>query len=153
MSEDTFKKLPDRRHNSRILALSYLYSLFFIQKYTREDLRQNSSVFEVQSFLGLIEEKKYQKQLYSDIVEGVLENLEDIDNIIKKFAPAWPIDEVNLVNISILRIAIFEGFIKKMNPVKVVINEAIELAKEFSDPQSAKFINGVLGEILKSQTL
>jgi N utilization substance protein B len=85
------------------------------------------------------------------LVLGIIENLSKIDKIIEKSAPQWPVNQVNVIDRNILRIGIYELLFadKKEVPPKVAINEAIELAKNFSGKASAKFINGVLGTIYK----
>lgn len=75
--------------------------------------------------------------------------LPEIDEYIVKAAPDWPIDKIAKIDLSILRLATYELVIVKKEPHKVVIDEAIELAKEFGNDQSANFINGALGSILK----
>lgn len=79
----------------------------------------------------------------------VVTNLEEIDNLIEKTAPDWPLDKISDVNRNALRIGIGELLYadKKEVPPKVAIDEAIELAKNFAGPSSGKFINGVLGTI------
>ncbi|MDD3190287.1 MAG: transcription antitermination factor NusB [Candidatus Pacebacteria bacterium] len=86
-----------------------------------------------------------------ELAEGVFDNLEDIDLVIKKFAPEWPIEQVTIINRNVLRIGIFELKFGKGEdvPPKVAINEAIELAKTFGGQSSGKFINGVLGALYK----
>ncbi|MFH1639475.1 MAG: transcription antitermination factor NusB [Chloroflexota bacterium] len=81
------------------------------------------------------------------LVAGVLRNREIIDNNIRSFAPAWPIEQISIVDRNILRLAIFEILLDNKVPVKVAINEAVELAKTFGGDRSSKFINGVLGSL------
>jgi N utilization substance protein B len=81
------------------------------------------------------------------LVEGVIQNRDEIDASIKKFAPAWPIQQTSLIDRNILRLAIFEILIDNRVPVKVAINEAVELAKKFGGENSARFVNGVLSSI------
>jgi N utilization substance protein B len=81
------------------------------------------------------------------LVVSVLNSQNKIDELIKKYAPAWPLGQISLVDRNILRLAIFEILIDNKTPVKVAIDEAVELAKEFGSDHSAKFINGVLGSI------
>ena len=85
---------------------------------------------------------------------GVLENLLKIDKIIETSAPEWPVNQVNIIDRNILRLGIYELLFgdQKEVPPKVAINEAIELAKNFSGKTSAKFINGVLGTIYREMT-
>ena len=80
-------------------------------------------------------------------VIGVQQGKEDIDCYIKKYAPAYPVEQLSIVDRNILRLAIFEILLNNKVPVKVAINEAVELAKTFSSDNSPKFINGVLGSI------
>ena len=82
-----------------------------------------------------------------ELVNGVLKNKEVIDRHIQSFAPAWPIAQIPMVDRNILRLAIFEILIDNKVPVKVAINEAVELAKTFGSDNSSKFINGVLGSV------
>ncbi|HVZ11769.1 MAG TPA: transcription antitermination factor NusB [Patescibacteria group bacterium] len=79
----------------------------------------------------------------------VLANLEGIDAKIKEIAPEFPIDKINKVDLAILRLGAYELMIDGSQPEKVVIDEAIELAKEFGNDSSAPFINGALGKLVK----
>lgn len=85
--------------------------------------------------------------MLNNIVEGVPSKQEEIDGLITRYAPQWPISQMKLVDLQILRMAIFEGFIGKVTPPKVAIDEAIEIAKDFGGETSGKFVNGVLGAI------
>lgn len=76
--------------------------------------------------------------------------LPKLDNKIQTAAPEWPIEKISKIDLSILRLATYELVISQKEPPKVVIDEAIELAKEFGNENSSKFVNGVLGTILKS---
>jgi N utilization substance protein B len=82
-----------------------------------------------------------------DLVNGVIQNREQIDQHIKKFAPAWPLEQIPIIDRNILRLAIFEILLDNSVPVKVAINEAVELAKRFGGDNSSKFVNGVLGSV------
>ena len=82
-----------------------------------------------------------------ELVNGVLKNKEEIDKHIQRFAPAWPIEQLPAVDRNILRLAIFEILLDNRVPVKVAINEAVELAKTFGSDNSPKFVNGVLGSV------
>jgi len=81
------------------------------------------------------------------LVNGVIQNREQIDRHIKKFAPAWPVEQIPIVDRNILRLAIFEILLDNNVPVKVAINEAVELAKKFGSNSSSRFVNGVLGSV------
>lgn len=80
----------------------------------------------------------------------MIDNLPAIDEKIRIAAPEWPIDKIAKIDLAVLRLAVFELTIDKKEPPKVVIDEAIELSKEFGNEHSSQFINGVLGTILKS---
>jgi len=81
------------------------------------------------------------------LVNGVIRNKEQIDKHISKFAPAWPLEQIPVVDRNILRLAIFEILLDNNVPVKVAINEAVELAKKFGSDSSSRFVNGVLGSV------
>ncbi len=82
-----------------------------------------------------------------ELVIGVTKNRQELDQTIKKFATAWPIEQIPMVDRNILRLAIFELLIDNKMPVKVAINEAVELAKSFGGDNSARFVNGVLSSV------
>jgi len=90
--------------------------------------------------------------LYLGASLGVENNLDIIDQIIAKTAPEWPLAQINILDKNILRIGVYELLFgnRKNVPPKVAINEAVELAKNFSGESSRKFVNGVLGTIFKS---
>ncbi len=135
------KKSTDPRHLSRELALQSLFSKDFNKD------RDNVIEYGLSELSVLDEITEYNKELYKELVSGVRDNIEKIDEIITKFAPQWPIPQMKLVDLQILRMSIFEGFLSQITPPKVAIDEAIELAKEFGGETSRKFVNGVLGAI------
>ena len=85
----------------------------------------------------------------SELLKNVLAKQQELDLIIEKAAPAWPIDRISVVDRNVLRIGLFELLFgdRKEVPPKVAINEAIELAKTFGGETSGKFVNGVLGTV------
>lgn len=131
----------DPRHQARVLVLQKLFADSFMEldrvELTVEDLKEIDEI------------DKYDISLYEAILKGVSEQKGEIDAFITKYAPAWPLDQIKKVDLELLRIAIFEGFIGKLTPPKVAIDEAIELAKSFGGNTSDKFINGVLGAIFE----
>ena len=82
-------------------------------------------------------------------IAPIIEQLPEVDAQIVQAAPEWPIDKISKIDLSILRLSIWELAFGKKEPPKVVIDEAVELAKSFGNEHSAKFINGVLGTVLK----
>jgi len=83
-------------------------------------------------------------------IEMVMKHKAIIDEKIASAAPEWPIDKIAKIDLAILRLAIWELVIEKKEPPKVIIDEAIELAKEFGNEHSSQFVNGVLGTVLKT---
>lgn len=132
------------RHLSRSIALQSLYEWDFFNK--RGDLEK---ILEknIKEFGPGLEEQ----DLIWKIVNGVVEQMEDLDEIIQKAAPDWPIGQITIIDRNVLRIGLYELLYsdKKEVPAKVAINEAIELAKTFGGENSGRFINGVLGAIYK----
>jgi len=88
-------------------------------------------------------------QAVDELAQEVINHKEAIDKEIVASAPEWPLERINKIDLAILRLATFELVIKKSEPPKVIIDEAVELAKEFGSENSASFVNGVLGTILK----
>jgi len=82
------------------------------------------------------------------LVSGVLEHNAYLDDLIQKNAPEWPVEQIAVIDRNILRIAIFEIAIDRSTPLKVAINEAVELAKLFGSDSSPRFVNGVLGALV-----
>lgn len=92
----------------------------------------------------------FAKQKVSSETEEIAKNFSSIDEEISNAAPAWPIDKLNKVDLAILRLAVFE-LKQKSAPPKVIIDEAVELAKEMGSESSSSFVNGVLGTILEKE--
>lgn len=135
------KRSTDPRHLARVLALQELFAKYFLAN------PDTTEIIPVSELAQIDEIKKYDKELREKIILGVIENKDAIDGLINKYAPQWPIQQMKLVDLQILRIAILEGFIQKITPPKVAIDEAIEIAKDFGGETSGKFVNGVLGAI------
>ncbi len=130
----------DPRHQARRVALTTIFSWSFMSS------SNEGSELMAREVLEIVD---YDKPLAQSIIEGVKANLDTIDSVIVKSAPEWPLDKVPKIDLVALRIAIYELMISKNAPSKVVIDEAIELAKEFGNDSSGKFVNGVLGSIVR----
>lgn len=85
-----------------------------------------------------------------DIAE-LLAHTEEIDAVIQKAAPEWPLSKISKVDLAILRLAVWELQFNAKEPAKVIIDEAVELAKSYGNEHSAKFINGALGSVMKQE--
>jgi len=126
------------RRKARIAALQALYELD-CTKHKVEDALAHLST-----------EKALPPEALSfseHLVRGVLEHKSKLDTLIKRFAPAFPPEQMSIIDRNILRLAIFEILFNDKTPVKVAINEAVELAKHFGSDSSPRLINGVLGSI------
>ena len=96
------------------------------------------------------EPSKDDQNYTSAVMTGVLENLDQIDEKISQFSKDWSLERMARVDLTILRLAVYELMYRKDVPGNVAISEAVELANQFSDPASSRFINGVLGAVLRS---
>jgi len=85
------------------------------------------------------------------IVFGILPLTHDLDLLIAKYAPDWPLDQIAAIDRNILRMALWEFAIQGETPIKVAINEAVELAKHYGSDSAPRFINGVLGALAEHQ--
>lgn len=133
------------RHLSRIIVMQSLYEWAF----NNYELDKWSEIFErnLNEFGQDIDEPEFGR----DLIRGIIENLQTIDDIIKNSVRAIPFEQMPLLEKSILRLATYELLNEsEAVPSKVVINEAIELAKNFGTMATAKFINGVLGTIYEN---
>lgn len=95
----------------------------------------------------------HKEQPLDELSIEIVKNFEQIDKMVSLSAPEWPLERINRIDLAILRLAVFELSVQKKEPPKVIIDEAVELAKEFGSESSASFINGVLGNILKTDNV
>ena len=84
-------------------------------------------------------------------IKPIVDSFTTIDKQIQEAAPEWPLEKIAKIDVAILRLATYELTVQKSEPPKVVIDEAVELAKSYGNDNSAKFVNGVLGSILKEE--
>ena len=133
-------RAPATRREIRILALQILFEADAVGrdplKLLDRDIAEHFLSRSGRTFLG-------------DLVRGVLENLEELDKIITRFAPNWPIGQMAIVDRNLLRMAIHE-LTGGDTPPKVAINEAVELARVFGSDSSSRFVNGVLGSVART---
>ena len=92
------------------------------------------------------------QQFVKDLVNGVVLHIQEVDDVITKYAPEWPINQITIVDRNILRIGVYELLFAESIPSKVAINEAIEIAKTFGGESSGRFVNGVLGALYRERT-
>lgn len=136
------------RTQTRQLAFELLYSLE-IQKVTKEEQEE-----QINMFLEEQEENKEKVREYIlDIVKGITNNAEEIQNLISKNLKAkWELSRISKINLTILKLAIYEMVYNKL-PYKIVVNEAVELAKKYGEDTSPAFVNGILANIIKQSGL
>jgi len=81
------------------------------------------------------------------LIDGILRHQKQMDELIARYAPEWPLDQMAVIDRNILRMAIYEFLVDQETPVKVAINEAVELAKIYGSDSAPRFVNGVLGTL------
>lgn len=138
------------RHKVREVIAQSLYEWDFHKNFSSKEKQRKIEEILKDNFKEKQANTKI-KQFALTVAKGVIKNKEKIDEIIKKAAPRWPIDQIILIDRNVLRLGIYELIFGNYEevPPKVAIDEAIELAKEFGGASSGKFINGVLGTIYK----
>lgn len=126
------------RRRSRIAALQALYE---------SDMSSHAAIAALERLLTDGEITEAQIGFARELVEGVIEQREAIDDVIRQAAPQWPVDQLSAIDRNILRLAIREILMNNGTPMRAAINEAVELAKSFGSDNSARFVNGVLGSV------
>ena len=140
--------MASNRHLGRIVALQTLYEHEFRKEVGDSDVDYKAilkrNLAEYKSSVDDIE-------FIDNLISGVLSVQEQLDEKLKPLAPEWPIDQLSRVDRAVLRIGLYELlYCAGTVPPKVVINEAVELAKAFGSDNSGKFVNGVLGTALRN---
>ena len=121
------------------MAVCFLFQVEF----QKENIKE-----QVEDFIDSYGESKYDKDYFLEIINGVLNSLKEIDELIEsKAKDDWTIDRISKMDLPILRVAIYEIKHREDIDVGVSINEAVELAKKYGSDTSSKFINGLLGQI------
>ncbi len=130
------------RHQARIIALQALYEIDCAEHAPEIVLNQRISANRLPQSANDFSRR---------LVRGVLVHQETLDTFIHQHAPEWPLEQMAYIDRNILRIALFEFAIDGQTPIKVAINEAVELAKSFGSDSAPRFINGVLGALVDHQ--
>lgn len=133
------------RHLARSIAIQSLYEWDF--KNYQNDALPKIAKRNIEEFGPGLKNEEF----VNSLIKGVVEHKKELDNIIEKAAPMWPIDQIDVIDRNVLRLGLYELLYenKEEVPPKVAINEAIELAKSFGGESSGKFINGVLGTVFR----
>jgi N utilization substance protein B len=141
--------MASNRHLGRIIALQTLYE----EEFRRDAADPDFSLKEVlarniERYSEMVDDVEFIEKL----VDGVMHKAAELDATLQPIAPEWPIDQIARMDRIVLRIGLYELLYANDIPPKVVINEAVELAKAFGGENSSKFINGVLGTVLRQRT-
>jgi len=132
--------LPQKRRRSREIALQILYSI---------DMREGISPGEAVDLYPFESEDEEVRVYANQLVDGVSENLNEIDSMVRRNIVGWRPERMVIVDRVAIRLALYESVIAKKSPVPVAISEAVELAKRFGTGESGRFVNGVLGKIVR----
>lgn len=139
--------MASNRHLGRIIALQTLYELEFRGVENQPDLVDEVYQRNFQRYAKSVKDTDFVKKL----INGVYQARPDLDKTLQPIAPDWPLDQISRIDLTILRLAVYElTQMPDVAPPKVVINEAVELAKAFGSDNSSKFINGVLGTVYRT---
>jgi N utilization substance protein B len=130
------------RHQARISALQALFEI---------DCAHHNPTTVIERRLHDVSLPEAGAEFARDLVQGVSEQKDHLDSLVGRYAPEWPVDQIAIIDRNILRIAIYEILMRDDTPVKVAINEAVELAKEFGSDSSGRFVNGVLGSLVSAE--
>ncbi len=134
--------LPQRRRRSREIALQLLYAL---------DLRTDETPASLWALQSLDEEEDGVVDYARDLLEGTWEHRYEIDQMIRTHVVGWRPERMVAVDRALVRMALFEGMVAQKAPLAVAISEAMELAKLYGTEDSGRFVNGVLGKIVRAR--
>lgn len=130
------------RTKARAVALQVLYEVDIVKHPIGSVLQERIAEGELDEALSAFAR---------NIVLGVLPLVEDLDRFIAEHAPEWPLDQIAIIDRNILRIALWEMALSEETPIKVAINEAVELSKVYGSDSTPRFVNGVLGGLANRQ--
>jgi len=133
--------LPQKRRRSREIALQMLYAL---------DIRADQSPDEALALFASMDEDEEIWKYAEMLVRGAWGERVAIDKLIRTYLTGWRPERMVAVDRAALRLALYESYIKPLIPIPVAISEAVELARTFGTEESAKFVNGVLGRIIRA---
>lgn len=134
------KSRTDPRHEARKIALASGFCWLFSDA--------DADACKLFS-CDMLDCKNADLDLTDELIKGMKEHRDEIDQLVQECAPEWPLSKIAKVDLMILRLSIYELLHAKRVPEKVIVDEAVELAKEFGNDTSSKFINGVLGNVIE----
>jgi N utilization substance protein B len=139
------KKNKSPRRQGREKAFQVLYGYIFFSAPERRHVERTFEHF----VSGHSQNAHEVSEFAWELVSGVLDNLKELDEVIGRFSKNWRLDRIAKIELTILRLSVFEMLFRSDVPIKVAINEAIELSKKFGDNQSSRFVNGILDAVAK----
>jgi len=146
------KKAKGVRRVGRTLAFQVLYGLSFVPAEAEETIDsimiKSPAVFDPDK--DMLTATSDARQFGIDLINGIYEHQKEIDEVISTYSKHWKIDRIAKVELAILRLSIFELLYRSDIPLRVSINEAVELSKDFADDKSRPFINGILDAAAKA---
>ena len=128
--------------SSRKLAREMAVEFLFQIEFQKDEIKE-----QVEAFLDSLGEQNFDKDYFFEIINGVINSLKEIDEEIEEKSKSWKFERIAKIDLAILRVAIYEIKHRPDIPVKVSINEAVELAKKFGTEESGRFVNGLLGQV------
>lgn len=138
---DTRSRMKRERRRARSIALQALYEIDSVGHSAEEVLQRHEQDLSPEA-----------NDFVRQIVLGTLEAADQIDQLVADSAPEWPVEELAVIDRNILRLALWEFLIWGETPIKVAINEAVELAKRYGSDSAPRFVNGVLGSLAGKRT-
>jgi len=132
------------RHEARIVVLQALFEM---------DCVGHQSAAALEQRLAEMPLPEQGIQFARELVKGITARITQLDRLIERYAPEWPVEQIAIIDRNILRIAIYEVLECESTPIKVAINEAVELAKQFGGDSSGRFVNGVLGSLVAKEEI
>ena len=147
--------MSSNRRLARIVAFQSFYEWSFDKDYLKlhkEQVESFENIDEIiERTLRIHHLEASNIDFAKSLIMTTIDNLESVDEIIAKYAPEWPLDQISTTDLAVLRISITELTILKETPPKATINEAVESSKAFGSDSSPKFVNGVLGSIFREE--
>lgn len=139
-----------KRRVAREIAIQSLYQIEMNEVSPKEAAQSAIHEAEHENEAGLdVADDKISPAYIYELVEGIYSNKTQIDNMLAEYLKGWQMDRLSRIDREVLRLAVYEMIYREDVPPKVVVNEAIELAKHFGTDESGKFVNGVLGKMIK----
>ncbi len=145
-------KTLDNRHVVRQIIVQNLYTRDFADNHKEFDIQKELEIDPDKLDLEYISSKLKKRidksmEYIKDVTSQIESISAELDQIVSEYAPEWPLNQINRLDLQIMRLALYEGFVVTQIPEKVAIDEAIELAKDFGLENNVKFVSGVLGKI------